>query len=52
LRGFEASGDTYSCNPGEVLVSALCKGGAAATLQNGGAHCPGATGIVGICMKK
>ena len=38
--------------PDEVLVSALCKGGGAATLQDGSARCTGATGIVGICMKK
>jgi hypothetical protein len=35
-----------------VLVSALCKGGGSATLQDGSAHCTGATGIVGICMRK
>jgi hypothetical protein len=52
LRGFEASGGSYTCNAGEVLVSALCKGGGAVTLQNGSAHCADATGIVGICMKQ
>jgi hypothetical protein len=52
LRGFDASGDSYSCNPGEVLLSAFCKGAGAATLQNGSAHCSSAAGIVGICMKK
>ena len=52
LRGFDASGETVTCNADEVLVSALCKGGGAATLQNNGASCTGATGIVGICMKK
>jgi hypothetical protein len=52
LRGFDASGESFACNPDEVLVSAMCKGGGAATLQDGSARCTGAAGIVGICMKK
>jgi hypothetical protein len=52
LRGYDVAGETAASEANEVLVTALCKGAGAATLQNGAAHCTGATGIVGICMKK
>jgi hypothetical protein len=52
LRGFDVSGYTAGCNLDEVLVSALCKNGAQATLQDGKASCSGAAGVVGICMRR
>jgi Collagen triple helix repeat (20 copies) len=50
LRYVEASGDTITCNDGEVLVSAICKEGSA-TLQGTGAKC-GLAGGVGLCMRR
>ena len=52
LRGFDVSGYIAGCNLDEVLVSALCKNGAQPTLQDGKASCSGASGIVGICMRR
>jgi Collagen triple helix repeat (20 copies) len=53
LRGFDVSGDSAGCNPDELLVSALCKdGGGQPTLQNGRVSCSGASGIVGMCMRR
>jgi len=50
LRYVEAAGELIACNDGEVLVSAICKEGAA-TLQGAGARC-GIAGGVGLCMRK
>jgi Collagen triple helix repeat (20 copies) len=50
LRYVEAVGDLIACNDGELLVSAICKEGAA-TLQGTGAKC-GIAGGVGLCMRK
>ncbi len=53
LRAFDVTGDTASCEGGEVLVSAICRQGSASpVLQNGAVHCAGASGIVGLCMRK
>lgn len=53
LRAFDVAGDTASCEGGEVLVSAICRQGSASpVLQNGAVHCAGASGIVGLCMRK
>jgi hypothetical protein len=53
LRGFDVSGDSAGCNPDELLVSALCKDGVGQpTLQNGRVSCSGASGIVGMCMRR
>jgi hypothetical protein len=51
LRYVEASGDVVACGDGEVLVSAICKEGAA-TLQGAGAKCGGPGGGVGLCLRK
>jgi hypothetical protein len=51
LRYVEASGDVVACGEGEVLVSAICKEGAA-TLQGAGAKCGGPGGGVGLCLRK
>jgi hypothetical protein len=51
LRYVEASGDVVACGDGEVLVSAICKEGAA-TLQGAGAKCGGSGGGVGLCLRK
>jgi Collagen triple helix repeat (20 copies) len=51
LRYVEASGDVVACGDGEVLVSAICKEGAA-TLQGAGAKCGGSAGGVGLCLRK
>jgi hypothetical protein len=50
LRYVEASGSSVNCNDGEVLVSAICKEGAA-TQQGAGARCS-TDGIVGLCMRR
>jgi len=52
LRAFEVTGDTASCQTDELLVSALCEGGRQPLLQNGRATCAGASGIVGLCMRR
>jgi hypothetical protein len=53
LRGFDVTGETFKCESGEALVSAICKGGSAApVLQDDGVRCAGATGVVGLCMRK
>ena len=49
----ESSGDTLSCNEGEVLISAICKeGGGSAVLQGTAAKCGAPVGVVGVCMRK
>ena len=50
LRYVEASGDVVGCNDGEVLVSVICREGAA-TLQGVGAKCSAAGGV-GLCMRR
>jgi hypothetical protein len=52
LRAFDATGDTFACEANEVIVSALCKDGGTPVLQGGDVSCKGATGIVGLCMRK
>jgi hypothetical protein len=53
LRAFEVTGDTASCEANEILVSALCKnGGGQPLLLNGRATCSGASGIVGLCIRR
>jgi hypothetical protein len=52
LRAFDATGDTFACEANEIPVSALCKDGGGAVLQGGHVHCSGASGIVGLCMRK
>ena len=53
VRAFEVTGDTASCQADEILVSALCQGaGGQPLLQNGRATCSGASGIVGLCIRR
>jgi Collagen triple helix repeat (20 copies) len=52
LRYIEGSGDAIACNDGEVLVSAICKGGPATLQGAAGAKCGTATGVVGLCMRR
>ena len=53
LRAFEVTGDTASCQANEILVSALCKdSGGQPLLMNGRATCSGASGIVGLCIRR
>ena len=52
LRGFDVSTETAICEPSEMLLSALCKGGGSPVLQEGTARCIGAIGIVGLCMRR
>ena len=53
VRAFEVTGDTASCQADEILVSALCQGGGGQPLlQNGRATCSGASGIVGLCIRR
>jgi hypothetical protein len=47
------SGETAGCEANEILVSALCKGGSGAPVLEGStARCAGATGIVGLCLRR
>jgi hypothetical protein len=53
LRSFDVNGESVACEADEVLVSAICKApGGAPTLQDGKATCSGASGIVGLCMRR
>jgi hypothetical protein len=52
LRAFDATGETFACEANEIPVSAICKDGGSAILQGTGVHCAGASGIVGLCMRK
>jgi Collagen triple helix repeat (20 copies) len=52
LRAFDATGETFACEANEIPVSAICKDGGSATLQGTAVHCAGASGIVGLCMRK
>jgi hypothetical protein len=52
LRAFDAGGDTFACETNEIIVSALCKDGGTPVLQGGDVSCKGATGIVGLCLRK
>ncbi len=52
IRLVQDTGDTLSCNEGEVLATVRCGDGAAATVtQNRSAKCT-AGGVVGICMRQ
>jgi hypothetical protein len=53
LRAFDVNGETAACEANEVLVSALCKdGGGPPVLQGGAVRCTGASGIVGLCLRR
>lgn len=52
LRAFDAAGDNFACEANEIPVSALCKDGGGPVLQGGSVHCSGASGMVGLCMRK
>jgi Collagen triple helix repeat (20 copies) len=53
LRGFDATNETFACEANETVVSAICKGGnAGPVLEDGNVRCPGAAGIVGLCLRK
>ena len=52
LRAFDAAGDNFACETNEIIVSALCKDGGTPVLQGGDVSCKGATGIVGLCLRK
>ena len=53
LRSFDVTGETVACQATEVLVSALCKSGAGTPVLEGDtARCAGASGIVGLCMRR
>ncbi len=47
-----AGGDTFACETNEIIVSALCKDGGTPVLQGGDVSCKGATGIVGLCLRR
>jgi hypothetical protein len=47
------NGDSAGCEANETLVSAICKdGGSSPLLQNGKVTCSGASGVVGLCMRR
>ena len=53
LRAFDVDEDMVSCREDEVAVSAICKGEVTPpVLLNGKVICKGATGIVGLCMRR
>ena len=53
LRGFDVDTDYATCETNEVLVSALCKSGERSPVLEGGVvRCNGASGIVGLCLRK
>jgi hypothetical protein len=52
FRAFDATGESFGCETDEVPVSAICKDSGSAILQGGTVHCPGASGIIGLCMRK
>jgi hypothetical protein len=52
LRAFDASGETASCTPEERLVSAICRGSGTPVMEGSTVRCAGATGVVGLCMRR
>jgi hypothetical protein len=53
LRAFDVDEDIASCRDDEIAVSAICKGELIPpVLLNGKVTCKGATGIVGLCMRR
>jgi hypothetical protein len=52
LRAFDATGETASCAANERLVSAICRGSGTPVMEGNNVHCAGATGIVGLCMRR
>jgi hypothetical protein len=53
LRTFDVNDESAACEADEVMVSAICKApGGAPMLQDGKAICSGASGIVGLCMRR
>jgi hypothetical protein len=53
LRAFDANGETATCAPNERVVSAICRGGSGTPVMEGNnVRCAGATGIVGLCMRR
>jgi hypothetical protein len=53
LRAFDVSDESAACEADEVMVSAICKApGGAPTFQDGKAICSGASGVVGLCMRR
>jgi len=52
LRAFDANGETATCAPNERLVSAICRGSGTPVMEGNTVHCAGATGIVGLCMRR
>jgi hypothetical protein len=52
LRAFEMTGETAGCAPNERLVSAICRGSGTPVMEGNNVRCAGATGIVGLCMRR
>jgi Collagen triple helix repeat (20 copies) len=54
FRAFDVTGDTANCEADETLVSAICKdaGGPPIIFQNGKVSCTGASGVVGLCVRR
>jgi hypothetical protein len=52
MRLVQETGDSLSCNQGEVLASVLCGDGAAAAVsEKRSAKCAAPNGVVGLCVK-
>lgn len=53
LRAFDLDEDIASCREDEIVVSAICKNEVTPPVWlNGKVTCKGATGIVGLCMRR
>jgi hypothetical protein len=52
LRAFDTNGETAGCGPNERLVSAICRGSGTPVMEGSTVRCAGATGIVGLCMRR
>jgi hypothetical protein len=46
------TGETYTCEAKEIVVSALCKAGGTPVSLGSTVRCPGNVGIVGLCMRR
>lgn len=53
LRAFDATGESFSCEANESVVSAICKGGTGSpVLEDRTVRCNGSNGIVGLCLRQ
>src|SRR5258705_5104 len=51
-RAFDGTGETPTCAPNERLGPAICRGSGTPVMEGNNVHCAGATGSVGLCMRR